>query len=57
MSDKDTEIPEAAKCTDDLDCVLLTTPPSYRAQLVKVTADEAGLRWKPYLVDIHRNLD
>ena len=37
--------------------MLLTTPPSYRAQIVKVAAEEAGLKWKPYLVDIHKNMD
>ena len=45
------EIPDAAKCTEDLDCVLLIGTPSYRSQIVKVAAHEAGLRWKPFMID------
>ena len=47
-----TEIPEDAKCTSDLDCVLLTAWPSYRAQLVRLAACEKGCKWKHYYIDI-----
>ena len=50
------EIPEGAKCTADLDCVLLTAWPSYRAQIVRLAACEKGLKWKHFLVDIHAEM-
>ena len=48
-----TEIPEGAKCTDDLDCVLLTAWQSYRSQMVRLAAIEKGCKWKHHLVEIH----
>lgn len=47
-------MPEAAKCTADEDIVLLSTWPSYRAQLVHLGACEKGLKWRFFLVDIHK---
>ena len=52
MSELDVAIPEEVRCTDDLDCVLLTDPPSYYSSIVKVAAVEMGLKWKPFIVDI-----
>ena len=51
-----TDIPEAAKCTSDLDFTLLTSWPSYRAQLVRLVACEKGAKWKHFEVDIHKVL-
>ena len=45
------EIPIDARCTSDLDFVLLTSWPSYRAQLVRLTAVEKGANWKHFVVD------
>ena len=54
MSDQD--IPLEAQCTEDLDCVLLASS-SYRGQIVRVAADEAGLNWKHYMLDHVKELD
>lgn len=51
-----TEIPMGARCTEDLDFVLLTAWPSYRAQLVRLAACEKGAKWKHFEVDIHKAL-
>ena len=51
------DIPEEAKCTADLDCVLLTYSGSYRAQLVRLAACEKGINWKHYEVNITSKLD
>lgn len=45
------EIPEEAKCTQDLDCTLLTNWPSYRSQLVRLCAIEKNLNWKHMVID------
>ena len=47
------EIPKDALVTENDDIVLLGTPPSYRAQLVRLAAQEKGIKWREYLVDIH----
>ena len=46
-----TEIPEAARCTSDLDFVLLIAPTGYTSQLVKLAAVEKGANWKMYECD------
>ena len=43
-----TKIPEAAKCTDQEDFVLLCTATSYASQLVRLAAVEKGAKWKSY---------
>jgi len=50
------DIPEDAKCSEDIDCVLLTSWPSYRSHIVRLTAEEKGLNWRHYYVDIHSKL-
>ena len=53
-----TELPEDAKCTDDLDCVLFNTnPPTYRGGIVAIGAIEMGLKTKTWEMDIHGRLD
>ena len=53
MSEFDeTKIPDDALCTNDLDCVLLTDPQAYKPGIVKIAAEEAGLKWKEYKLDI-----
>ena len=54
MSDQD--IPLEAQCTEDLDCVILSSV-AYRPQIVRVAAEEAGLKWKHYLIDHSVALD
>ena len=51
VPEDESEIPEGAKCTDDLDCVLLTSPPSYFSQIARLAASEKGLKWKHFVVD------
>ena len=45
------DIPLEARMEGGLDCVLLTSWPSYRSQIVRLTAIEKGCRWKHYFVD------
>ena len=49
-----TDLPEGARCTSDLDCVLLSAWPSYRSQIVRLCAIEKGIKWKHFEVDIHK---
>jgi hypothetical protein len=51
----ETEIPEGAKMTPDLDCVLLTSPMSYFSQIVRLCAVEKGCNWKHFKVDHTKN--
>ena len=48
----DSIIPEGARCTDDLDFVLLTALTSYRSQIVRLAAVEKGAKWKHFAMDI-----
>ena len=48
---KNTDIPEEAKCTDQYDCVLLSSRYSYESMIVRLAAVEKGLKWKNYEVD------
>lgn len=48
-----TDIPDGAKCTSDIECVLLTAWKSYRSQLVRLCAIEKDIKWKHFYVDIH----
>ena len=51
MLDDALEIPDGAVVTVDLDCVLLTSWPSYFSQLVRLAAAEKGLNWKHYNIN------
>ena len=52
-----TDIPEEAKCPAGYDCSLLTEPKSYRSQIVRLAAEEKGIKWKHYQMDIVRKND
>ena len=40
----------------NIDFVLLTAPPSYRSQIVRLVACEKGAKWKHFFVDIVKAL-
>ena len=49
----DTEIPEDALCTGDLDCVLFNmNPPTYRGCISTLGAVEMNLKFKNWTMDI-----
>ena len=35
-----------------MDCVLIVAPPSYRAVIAELGANEMSLKWKPYKINI-----
>ena len=47
----DTEIPEGAKVTGNLECVVLSSPPSFFSQIVRLAAAEKGCKYKFFTVD------
>ena len=51
-----TEIPEAARCPEGKDCTLLTDQSSYRSQIVRLAAEEKGINYGHYKMDITRKL-
>lgn len=58
MSKKDlTVMPAEYSVTPDLDCVLLNDYRSYCSLLTNLAAEEKGLRWKRFNVDIARHME
>ena len=51
-----TEIPEAARCPEGKDCTLLTDQSSYRSQIVRLAAEEKGINYGHFKMDITRKL-
>ena len=45
------ELPEGAKVTDDLDCVVLSSPPSFFSQIVRLAVVEKGVKYKFFTVN------
>ncbi len=43
--------PDAAKCTSDLDFVLLTSKISYKCNFAKLAAEEKGANWKNFEIN------
>ena len=55
MSKRDlTIMPDEAKVTDDVDCVLLNSYHSYCSQLTNLAACEKGLKWRRMQIDIKK---
>jgi len=52
----DAEIPEGARVTGDLECVVLSSPPSFFSQIVRLAAVEKGCKYKFFTVD-HRKME
>ena len=52
-----TEIPEAAKCPDHLDVMILSTTRAYRPSIARLAAEEKGLKWRDYTIDILYRMD
>ena len=51
-----TEIPVKARCPDDVDVMFLSTGPAYRSIIARLAAEEKGLKWKNYTIDILYNM-
>lgn len=50
-----TEIPEGARVTGDLECVVLESPPSFFSQIVRLAVAEKGCRYKYFTVNHTKN--
>ena len=51
MIGDNTEIPEGARVTGDLECVVLESPPSFFSQIVRLAVAEKGCRYKYFTVN------
>ena len=48
------KIPPDAQVTSDLDCVMLTSWPSYFSGIVRLAAVEKGIKWKHYFINHYK---